>query len=67
MVIKNQVIRYRKEIKQGDVYTIATTIIGYNNKVTHFLLSSILTHSLNHSLTHSLTYSLTYSIINTHL
>lgn len=34
MVIKNQVIRYRKEIKQGDIYTIATTIIGYNDKVT---------------------------------
>ncbi len=33
MVIKNQVIRYRKEIKQGDTYTVATTIIGYNDKV----------------------------------
>ncbi len=49
MVIKNQVIRYRKEIKQGDVYTIATTIIGYNDKVyIHFLfvqLSSILIYN----------------------
>ena len=42
MVIKNQVIRYRKEIKQGDIYTIATTIIGYNDKVTHSLTCSII-------------------------